>query len=227
MGSSTSQGSRLNRRNRLVVGLALIAAGLTIPVVYLASQSANDADEAAKQQAAALSVQLEDPNVVGSDSGTADMDSSSEIPQPRAIATLRIARCGSDWTRVVYEGTSVNNVLTPYGVGHYTKTGMPGQVGNFALAAHRAGSGGPFRNIDKLVDGDLAVVETASTRFTYRFLQSKVVEPSAIGVIAPDPMGLTAQRSSDALLTLTSCTPIHVNTQRFVAWFELVSAEAL
>jgi sortase A len=211
----------------LVVGLALIAAGLTIPIVYLQTQAARDADEAAKQLAAAQSVQLEDPNVVGADSENGDTDSASAIPQPTAIAKLRIPRFGSDWTRVVYEGTSVNNVLTPYGVGHYTKTALPGQLGNFALAAHRAGSGGPFRNIDKLVEGDLAVVETASLRFTYRFLQSKVVEPSAIGVIAPDPMGLTAIHSSDSLLTLTSCTPIHVNTQRYVAWFELVSAEAL
>ena len=210
----------------MVVGLALIGAGLIIPLVYLQSQAVDDAGEAAKQQAAAQSVQLEDPNFIGAGEAS-ESDSGGAVPVPTAIAKLSVPRFGSDWTRVVYEGTSVNNVLTPYGVGHYTKTGMPGQVGNFALAAHRAGSGGPFRNIDKLVDGDLAVVETASTRFTYRFLQSKVVEPSAIGVIAPDPMGLTAQRSSDALLTLTSCTPIHVNTQRFVAWFELVSAEAL
>lgn len=210
----------------MVVGLALIGAGLIIPLVYLQSQAFDDADEAAKQQAAAQSVQLEDPNFIGA-GGASESDSGDAIPEPTAIAKLSVPRFGSDWTRVVYEGTSVNKVLTPYGVGHYTKTGLPGQVGNFALAAHRAGSGGPFRHIDKLVEGDLAIVQTASTRFTYRFLQSKVVEPSAIGVIAPDPMGLTAQRSSDALLTLTSCTPIHVNTQRFVAWFELVSTEAI
>ncbi|MEY4449661.1 MAG: hypothetical protein RLZZ304_36 [Actinomycetota bacterium] len=226
MGRSASQGSRLSRRTRLVVGLALIAAGLTIPVVYLQSQAVSDADQAANQQAAAQSVRLEDPNViaVGDNSESSSADA---IPEPTAVAKLSIPRFGSDWKRVVYEGTSVNKVLTPYGVGHYTKTALPGQVGNFALAAHRAGSGGPFRNIDKLVAGDLAIVETASSRYTYRFLQSKVVEPSAIGVIAPDPMGLTAMHSSGSLLTLTTCTPIHVNTHRYVAWFELVSAETL
>lgn len=217
----------MSRRIHILLGLAFIAAGVALPVGYLTWQNAQDAQSAAQQQSAAESVQLEDPNVLRADVDDTNADSASAIPQPTAIAKLSIPRFGSDWTRVVYEGTSVNNVLTPYGVGHYTKTVLPGQVGNFALAAHRAGSGGPFRNIDKLVEGDLAVVETATSRYTYRYLQSKVVEPSAIGVVAPDPIGLTAEHSSDALLTLTTCTPIHVNTQRYVAWFELVSAEAL
>jgi sortase A len=105
---------------------------------------------------------------------------------------------------------------------------MPGEVGNFAIAGHRAGNGGPLREIDKFVSGDLVYVETASTWFTYRFLESKVVEPDAIGVIDAMPQGLTQQggtSSNGKFLTLTSCTPIYVNTQRIIAWFELVAEQ--
>jgi sortase A len=101
-------------------------------------------------------------------------------------------------------------------------TQMPGEIGNFAIAGHRVGSGGPFRNIDKFRKGDVVVVRTKKATFTYRYLQTKVVQPSEIEILLPDPAGLTVARTSDSLLTLQTCTPIHVNTKRLIVWFELV-----
>ena len=138
------------------------------------------------------------------------------------FAKLYVPRFGARYVHAVAEGTSLNKVLNRVGIGHYQSTQMPGENGNFALAGHRAGNGGPFRLIDTFKDGDLAYVETADTWYTYRYLQTKVVKPSAIGVIYPRPVGLTASSQADSFLTLTSCTPIHVNTDRIVAWFELV-----
>ncbi len=140
-----------------------------------------------------------------------------------AIAEMRAPRLGVTWKKTIYEGTSLTKVLTPLGPGHYTMTQMPGQLGNFAVAGHRFGSGGPFLNIDKFRKGDLVFIKTKSSKFTYRFLQSKVVSPSEVGVLLPIPKGLTAPRSSDALLTLQTCTPVHINTKRLIVWFELVS----
>lgn len=186
------------------------------------AQNRQDALDAQRQSGAVSQVRLEDPTLA---TAKAEATAGGDIAaDPPAIAKLSVPRFGADWQRVVYEGTSLNTVLTPLGVGHYTFTAAPGQSGNFALAAHRAGSGGPFRNIDKLKAGDIAIVETATQRFTYRFLQSKVVAPDAVGVLASPPEGLTANTNADAFLTLTTCTPIHVNTHRYVVWFELVAS---
>jgi LPXTG-site transpeptidase (sortase) family protein len=143
--------------------------------------------------------------------------------KPKAFATMTAPRLGKNWSQKIFEGTSVAEVLNPLGLGHYEMTAMPGEIGNFAVAGHRVGSGGPFLNIDKFRAGDLVHVTTAAgKKFTYRYLQTKVVKPSEVGVVGPEPAGLTAKRSSDALLTLQTCTPVHVNTHRLIVWFELV-----
>jgi sortase A len=142
-----------------------------------------------------------------------------------AIAEMTAPRLGATWKKTIYEGTSLSKVLTPLGPGHYTMTQMPGQLGNFAVAGHRFGSGGPFLNIDKFRKGDLVFVKTKASKFTYRFVQAKVVLPSEVGVLLPMPKGLTAPHASDALLTLQTCTPVHINTKRLIVWFELVSTK--
>ncbi len=222
---------RGSRRVLTAVGIALVAAGVLVPLSAILLQNVTDqVTEGAQQKLAEDTRLTEDPTLLIEGSVQADSSSTEAVEDsvpPKAIAKLRIPRFGSDWVRVVYEGTSISRVLTPLGVGHYTGTSMPGQPGNFALAAHRAGSGGPFRHIDKFRSGDLVFVETASHRFTYRYLESVVVEPDAVGVIAPLPVGLTKFAANNSYPTLTSCTPIHVNTQRIAAWFELIEAREL
>jgi LPXTG-site transpeptidase (sortase) family protein len=147
----------------------------------------------------------------------------SAVAKPKAFATITAPRLGKNWSQKIFQGTSVAEVLTPLGLGHYEMTAMPGEIGNFAVAGHRFGSGGPFLNIDKFRAGDLVyVTSTAGKTFTYRYLQTKVVRPSEVDVVSPDPVGLTVKRSSNSLLTLQTCTPVHVNTHRLIVWFELV-----
>lgn len=175
-----------------LIGGVLVLAGLCTPVAAIWLQNQSDIQAAQRQDSEAQQVQLsEDPTVGPMSETEADETGTAHAEEPRAIAKLRIPRFGSDWQRVVYEGTSISKVLTPLGVGHYIGSAGPGEVGNFALAAHRAGSGGPFRKIDRFVAGDLVFVETATQRFTYRFLESKVVEPDDTGVIKPLPQGLS------------------------------------
>ncbi len=140
------------------------------------------------------------------------------------IGTITAPRLGDSWSQKIFEGTSVAEVLNPLGLGHYEATAMPGEIGNFAVAGHRFGSGGPFLNIDKFRAGDLVHVKTAAGKtFTYRYLQTKVVKPSEVGVLLPTPTGLTAAHTSDSLLTLQTCTPVHINSHRLIVWFELVN----
>ncbi len=149
----------------------------------------------------------------------------SELAVGEVFAKFYAPRLGTNYVREIAEGTSLEKVLNKVGLGHYQHTQLPGEVGNFAIAGHRAGNGGPLRNIDKFTDGDLVQVETADKKFTYKYLQTKIVDPSEIGVIEPVPMGLTKKSESGKYLTLTSCTPIYVNTNRIIVWFEQVAEQ--
>jgi sortase A len=134
---------------------------------------------------------------------------------------MYVPRFGENWTRLIAEGTRWHPVLNEIGIGHYAKTAMPGEVGNFAIAAHRAGFGGAFRDIDKLTNGDRVYIETRDTWFVYRFLETEIVLPTEIGVIAEVPEKLDGATEGRRYLTMTSCTPIFVNTERIISWFEL------
>ncbi len=217
----TNQSSKVWR----ALGAGLILAGLGIVGVsaYQLTIGEQQASEAQKAQAIEVPLVAVDGN--GASSETGDSTSGSSLAEGEVFAKLYAPRFGEDYVRNIAEGTSLEKVLNTVGLGHYSKTQMPGEVGNFAIAGHRAGNGGPMREIDKFVAGDLVYVETASTWFTYKFLESKVVEPDAIGVINPQPLGLTKLSATGQFLTMTSCTPIYVNTQRIIAWFELVNEE--
>lgn len=152
---------------------------------------------------------------------------SGQLKVGTVFAKFYAPRFGKDYVRQIAEGTSLNKVLNTVGIGHYVGTAMPGEIGNFAIAGHRNGNGGPMRDIDKFVSGDLVYVETATTKYTYMYLESKIVSPEEVGVIAPEPFGLTKKSGPGKYLTLTTCTPIYVNTERFIAWFEQIAEQPL
>jgi sortase A len=137
------------------------------------------------------------------------------------FARMYVPRFGEQWTRLVAEGTRWHPVLNEIGIGHYRNTAMPGEVGNFAIAGHRGGFGGAMRDIDKLVTGDRVYIETNDTWFIYKFLETEIVKPTEVGVILPVPDKLDVAKFGGRYLTMTSCTPIFVNTHRIISWFEL------
>lgn len=198
---------------KFFIGLALSATGLVIVGFSAFNIFVGDSIESSNQQQAA---EVE-PLV------TTSSASSSALAVGQVFAKIRIPRFGSDYVRNIAEGTSVEKVLNTVGIGHYLNSAMPGQVGNFALAGHRAGNGGPMRLIDKFQPGDTVTVETSEASYTYRYLESKIVAPDAVGVITAVPEGLTGATPTGKYLTLTTCTPIYINTDRYVAWFELVN----
>src|SRR5206468_6770200 len=84
------------------------------------------------------------------------------------VAVVHIPRLGSDYQRVIVEGTEQTQLAQ--GPGHYVGAAMPGQQGNFALAGHRVGKGSPFLDLDTMRPGDPIVVETATQWYVYRVL---------------------------------------------------------
>lgn len=194
-----------------MIGMGLVVAGISVWQIL-----GQEALSANTQQQAAEVEPLINPSA-------APLTGDLQIGD--VFAKLYVPRFGRDYVRQIAEGTSVNKVLNTIGIGHYVNTAMPGEVGNFAIAGHRAGNGGPMKHIDKFIDGDLVYVETATSWYTYKFLQEEIVLPTALEVIEPKPVGLTVATSTDKFLTMTTCTPIYVNSHRIAAWFELVSEQ--
>lgn len=101
------------------------------------------------------------------------------------------------------------------GVGQHLGTANPGQNGNVVLSAHNDIFGELFRDLDQLQPGDEVIVSTATRDFVYRVTGWRIVEPTAVEVMAP-----TARPT----VTLISCYPYLVDSHRIVVFGELVDS---
>ena len=143
----------------------------------------------------------------------------AEAPAPgEAFAVLYVPRFGAGYHRTVAEGTGARVLSsTRLGVGHYPETQMPGEVGNFAVAAHRSAFGGGMRLINELRLGDAIYVQTSDGYYSYRFRDFEYVAPSRVDVLAPVP-GAPGTAPTDRLITLTSCNPLYSTAERIIAY---------
>ncbi|GAA4116240.1 class E sortase [Knoellia locipacati] len=172
-------------------------------------------DRAHAKTVSALSRQFGD--AAGS-SGAGAAASGANLPSG-AFAIVRIPRFGADYARPVVEGSSATELAQ--GLGHYTGTAMPGEVGNFAIAGHRTTFGKPLSAIDTLRTGDRVVVETAAGWTVYAVSGHEIVRPWQGEVIAPVP-GEVGATPTKAVLTMTSCHPKFSAKQRWVVHADLV-----
>lgn len=144
------------------------------------------------------------------------------VAQPAAhqvFATMHVPRFGQGWTRSIGEGVSESRVLNreDINVGHYSSTQMPGQIGNFAVAAHRETHSGPFSEISALQIGDPIVIETPEAFFVYRYRNTEYVLPSGVGVLDATPQS-GSENPGDRIITLTSCNPRMSTAERIIAY---------
>ena len=101
------------------------------------------------------------------------------------------------------------------GPGHVPGTALPGQVGNFAVAAHRVTAGNPFLHLNELRPGDKVMVITAATRYTYLVTHTELVLPGDTAVLDPVP-GHPHQPPREAMITLITCDPPWTGTHRII-----------
>lgn len=135
----------------------------------------------------------------------------SRAAYKKPFAELRIPRFGDDWEWAVVEGTDAPAL--ELGPGHYPGTPMPGERGNAAIAAHRAGHGDPFIDFDELRDGDRVEVSQGDTTWVYRIVKEPwIVAADAHHVLDPLP---------GRKLTLTTCWPKYGSSKRLIAVAEL------
>jgi sortase A len=140
----------------------------------------------------------------------------------KGFAFLHIPRLGRKYSVPVVQGVSLPDLSR--GVGHYPKTAVPGEIGNFAVAGHRATNGQPFAHLDEVKVGDSLVVETRTTWFSYVVDKVQIVEPSAVWVLDPVP-GKPKQQPTRQLITLTTCNPRWASTQRMIVFGHLVETQ--
>ena len=138
------------------------------------------------------------------------------------FAVMYVPRFGSDFARSISEGVETAKVLDKNGIGHYPGTQMPGQVGNFAVAAHRTTHGAPFKPLASLQVGDKIYVQTPDGYYTYGFRGLEYVRPSGVGVLDPVPQ-FAGVAPSDRILTMTSCNPMFSASERIIAYAALES----
>ena len=116
----------------------------------------------------------------------------------------------------IYHGTSDETLER--GVGHLEGTSLPvGGIGNRSvLTAHRGlPTATLFNELDRAAVGDTVTVSVLNEVFTYRVVETKVIEPDQTAEILPDP--------DHDLLTLVTCTPLGINSHRILVTAERVT----
>jgi sortase A len=235
--------SASDTRNRVsvvgVLGELLLTAGVLI-LLFLGWQLWwNDAIMAGQQSSAASDLSAQWAEEARGDDG--EGGEGGEVPAPapaeygepvvgpasydngETFAVMYVPRFGDGSQRRIAEGTGLDVLnSTEVGVGHYPGTQMPGEVGNFAIAAHRSAYGGGMHEIEQLQLGDAIYIQTRDGWYTYRFRDFEYVTPETVDVLAPVPHHPELQ-PTDRIVTLTSCNPLFSTDERIIAYGVLES----
>ncbi len=97
--------------------------------------------------------------------------------------------------------------VSPMQIGHHEGTANPGELGNVVLAGHRDINSALFRELDRLQPGDSVFVSNSLREYRYIVQESLVVGPDHTEVMLP---------TADKRVTLITCTPIGLATQRLI-----------
>jgi sortase A len=124
-------------------------------------------------------------------------------PAPEQAIRIQIPAIGVDAPVVQGDGWE----QLKKGVAQHIGTSNPGQTGNLVLSAHNDIFGEIFRYLDKLQPGDEVIVFTNQKQYTYVVDGTRVVDPTAVEVMAP---------TGSPVVTLISCYPYLVDKQRIV-----------
>jgi sortase A len=137
-----------------------------------------------------------------------------EIPTPSASQAQRI-HIPALWDSAapVVQGDGWEQLKK--GVAQHIGTANPGDAGNVVLSAHNDIFGELFRDLDRLKPGDDVILWTGVRQYVYKVTGLQIVEPTMVSVMEP---------TTRATVTLISCYPYLVDTQRIVVTAELVES---
>lgn len=101
------------------------------------------------------------------------------------------------------------------GVGQHIGSANPGEPGNMILTAHNDIFGELFRHLDRLSPGNQIQISTSTREFTYIVTGIRVVPPTEVSVM---------DHTEKPTITLVSCYPYLVDSQRIVVFGELLES---
>jgi sortase A len=127
------------------------------------------------------------------------------IPTPSVEHAIRIQIPAIGVDAPIVQGDGPEQLKK--GVAQRIGTANPGKDGNLVLSAHNDVYGEIFRDLDKLQPGDEIVVFTSQRAYSYVVTGWDVVEPTD---------GHVMDSTSNPIVTLISCYPYLVDTQRIV-----------
>ena len=138
--------------------------------------------------------------------------------QDNTIGYIKIPKMGIELPIIL----GANSTNMRKGAVHLTETSYPigGNNTNSVIAAHRGYGGAQlFRHIDKLENGDKIYIQNFREELLYVVYEIKLVTPDAIDELAIQP--------AKDIVTLITCHPYRVNTQRYIVKAERVKVENL
>lgn len=133
------------------------------------------------------------------------------VPTPGPASAIRIQIPAIYVDAPVVQGDGKEQLKK--GVGQMIGSPDPGQRGNLVLSAHNDIFGEIFRDLDQLKPGDKIILFTNQRTYTYIVSPGEdgkgftIVEPFQVEVLNQTP---------EATLTLISCYPYRVDTQRII-----------
>ena len=130
------------------------------------------------------------------------------------MARLRIDSIQVDLP--IYHGTS--DAVLEKGVGHLQGTSLPvgGESQHSVLTAHRGlPSAKMFDDLGKVKLGETFTIEVFGEVFTYQVIETQTIEPQETQALVP--------RFGEDLVTLVTCTPLGINTHRYLVTAERVT----
>jgi sortase A len=124
-------------------------------------------------------------------------------PAPEHAIQIQIPAIGVDAPIVQGDGWE----QLKKGVAQHIGSANPGTDGNVVLSAHNDIFGEIFRDLDQLNPGDVVIIYTNQRSYTYVITGWDIVPPTQVEVMAP---------TRDPTVTLISCYPYRVDTERIV-----------
>ena len=229
--ATTRRSRRARRRSRAtflsVLGELMLTAGLLVLLFAAWQMWIGDIIIGAEnnEKGTQLTQEWQDAPVAGPPPATTEDDGTVVYEPPilehpdeaEVFATMRVPRFGDDFNVRIAGGTTRSRTLDPIGIGLYTQSKMPGEIGNFSLAGHRTTWGKPFNQLDRLHVGDAIVIETPEGWYTYRFRTLEYVKPSAVDVLYDVPQ-MPDIETGERYITMTACSPLHSLAERIVAY---------
>jgi len=134
------------------------------------------------------------------------------IPTPGPQAATRIVISAIEVDAPVVEGDGWEELKL--GVGHHIGSANPGERGNVVLSGHNDVFGEVFRHLTALTTNDeVQVYDSAGHKYRYRVTTQRIVPPTEVSVMGSAPA---------PILTLITCYPYLVDSQRLIVIAELI-----